>query len=718
MRTASPSAADRLCIAAAASANIETSNWQGASCGDGEGENSKPMVTAEQTRDSALRSAIKYRPDIDGLRAVAVTSVVAYHCGLGWFRGGFVGVDIFFVISGYLIGSLVYKEIRGRSFRIAKFYGRRAKRILPALFGVLMFSYIAAMFLLSPLEMKDFARAALATITSSSNILYWLKSGYFAANSDQNPLLMTWSLGVEEQFYVIFPLLMLLLRRLPQRVLFTIISGLALLSLVLSILGTPIKPDATFYLLPTRAWELAAGILPAMLEANRSHTSSRLPAVAMHGFSLVGLALMGVAIFTFNTSTPFPGYAALLPVVGAVLIIAARQGIVNRLLAWQPIVFVGLISYSWYLWHWPLLSFARICSDSGISTVVAITLALVSFACAVLSWRFIEQPFRKSTTPTPLLLKRYAVVAVAMMVPAVLFGITHGLPQRNRSVQQMEIVGEPLRHDVCVAPYGASHPILAPPCVPLGQGRAVAVIGDSHAAALADGFRPIAAQQGYRLLELTKGSCPALQGVSASSIHHPTHDRECAKFNREVIAYLLREPSIDAVVIAGVWSGYLHDGKERFTLVAGDEDASGASAARSGPLLEQGLNAEIDQLEQMGKVVYLFQDNNSFSFDPMRHMRTHLIAPRRFMARLVAASTLRWSDGVAPPSGYPEDAEARRLVAVVSKAHPEVHLVDPQDALCSAVGCRFALGNQSLFVDTHHLSSLGAQTALSELRLP
>ena len=601
---------------------------QRASCGEGR-ENSKPMVTAEQTRDSALHSAIKYRPDIDGLRAVAVTSVVAYHCGLGWFRGGFVGVDIFFVISGYLIGSLVYKEIRGRSFRIAKFYGRRAKRILPALFGVLMFSYIAAMFLLSPLEMKDFARAALATIASSSNILYWLKSGYFAANSDQNPLLMTWSLGVEEQFYVIFPLLMLLLRRLPQRVLFTIISGLALLSLVLSILGTPIKPDATFYLLPTRAWELAAGILLAMLEANRTHTSSRLPAVAMHAVSLAGLALMVVAIFTFNTSTPFPGYAALLPVVGAVLIIAARQGIVNRLLAWQPIVFVGLISYSWYLWHWPLLSFARICSDSGISTRVAITLALVSFACAVLSWKFIEQPFRKSATPTPLLLKRYATVAVAMMIPAVVFGITHGLPQRNRSVQQMEMVGEPLRHDVCVAAYGVSHPVLVPPCVAPGQGRAVAIIGDSHAAALAEGLRSIAAQQGYQLVELTKASCPALQGVRAFSIHHPGHDRQCTEFNREVMAYLLHEPRIDAVAIAGVWSGYLYDGKERFTLLPGNEDASDASVARSGPLLEQGLNAEIDQLEQMGKVVYLFQDNNSFSFDPMRASAGSLLPERQ-----------------------------------------------------------------------------------------
>jgi peptidoglycan/LPS O-acetylase OafA/YrhL len=661
---------------------------------------------------------IKYRPDVDGLRAVAVGSVVAYHCGLRWCSGGFVGVDIFFVISGYLIGSLVYKEIRGHSFRIAKFYERRAKRILPALFGVLTISYVAAMLLLSPSEMKDFAESAIATIASSSNILFWLKSGYFATGADQKPLLMTWSLGVEEQFYVVFPLLMLLLRKLSQRAQFTVVGGLALLSLVFCLRGTAINPNATFYLLPTRAWELAAGILLAMAESNRSHTSTRLPAVAMHAVGLAGLALIGVAIFSYDTFTPFPGYAAMLPVAGAVLVISARDGAVNRLLAWRPIVFVGLVSYSWYLWHWPVLSFARICSDSGISTAVAVVLALISFAFAVLSWRFVEQPFRKSTTPTYLLLKRYAVLAVAMMIPAILLRATNGLPQRNRAVQQLEMAAEPLHHDVCTAPYRVSHPMLGPPCVPPGQGRAVALIGDSHAAALASGLRAIAAQQGYRLVELTKSSCPALQGVVPYSIRHPGHQQQCGEFNRESMGYILRDPSIKVVVIAGLWFGYLTDGREMSSLLTEGSDPIVLPPARRDALLVQGLNAEIAQLEQKGKVVYLVQDNNSFRFDPMGHMLTRLIAPRRALARLLAPSTISWPDGVAPPTGSLEEAEARRLVALVGRAHPEVQVIDLEEKLCSAAGCRFALGNQTLFADFHHLSLLGAQIALSGLKLP
>jgi peptidoglycan/LPS O-acetylase OafA/YrhL len=661
---------------------------------------------------------MKYRPDMDGLRAVAVGSVVAYHCGLRSFSGGFAGVDIFFVISGYLIGSLVYKEIRGHSFRIAKFYERRAKRILPALFTVLMAGYLAALVLLSPAEMKDFAKFALATIASVSNIALWFKSGYFAAGSDQRPLLMTWSLGVEEQFYLVFPLLMLLIRRLRQRAQFAIVGGLALLSLVISIRAATINPDAAFYLLPMRAWELAAGILLAMAEANRSHISIKPPASAMHAVSLIGLALIGVAIFSFDAFTAFLGYAAMLPVAGAVLIIAARDGIVNRILAWRPIVFIGLVSYSWYLWHWPVLSLARICSDSGISTTVAVTLALISFALAVLSWKFVEQPFRNSTTPTNLLLKRYAALAAAMTIPALLFWAGNGLPQRNRQAQQMENTAEPFRHDACVMPYWVSHPTLGPPCVPSGQGRAVALIGDSHASALAGGLRSMAERQGYRLVELTKSVCPPLQGVVPYSIRYPGRDQECGEFNREAIGYILRDPSINVVVISGLWSAYLSDDAKQWKLLAESNQSPSLPPEQTDALFQRGLNAEIGQLEQTGKVIYLMQDNNSFQFDPMRHMRTRLIAPRRALARLLAPSTEDWPDGVAPPTGSPEEAEARRLVALVARAHPEVKVIDPEEMLCSTAGCRFALGNQTLFADSQHLSSLGAQIALTDIKLP
>jgi hypothetical protein len=365
-----------------------------------------------------------------------------------------------------------------------------------------------------------------------------------------------------------------------------------------------------------------------------------------------------------------------------------------------------------------VLSLARICSDSGISASVAVTLALISFVLAVLSWRFVEQPFRNSSTPTHLLLKRYAALAVAMTIPAILFWASGGLPQRNRQVQQMESSADPFRHDVCVMSYGVSHPMLRPPCVPSGQGRAVALIGDSHASALAGGLRPLAARQGYRLLEFTKSVCPPLQEVVPYSMRYPGREDECGEFNRETIGYILRDPSINVVVISGLWSAYLSDNARQWKLLAENNHGPGLPPEQPDALFQRGLNAEIGQLEQEGKIVYLLQDNNSFPFDPMRHMRTRLIAPRRALTRFFAPSTEDWPDGVAPPTGSPEEAEARRLVALVARAHPEVKVIDPEEKLCSTAGCRFALGNQTLFADSQHLSSLGAQIALSEMKLP
>lgn len=478
-----------------------------------------------------------HRNDIDGLRAIAITSVIAYHCGFRWAGGGYAGVDIFFVISGYLIGYLVYREIEAKTFSITRFYSRRAKRILPALFSVLIFSYVAGMLLLSPMEMQRFARSALAAVTSSANIFYWRTSGYFAPNSGQNPLLMTWSLGVEEQFYMLFPLLMLLLRKAPRRLLIGVLAAAGALSLAVSIVGTRSHPTAAFFLLPSRAWEIAAGVLLAVVESGPSVSSRRLAALPTHALSLVGLTCMLASVMWFKVSTPFPGYAALLPVAGAVMVIAARDGIANRILSLRPIAFVGLISYSWYLWHWPLLSFARICSVTSVPTSSLAAVALVAFVISIISWRFIEQPFRKSPAVGPLLLTRYALSALVIALPAIFLAASPVIAVSNRQrLRLLDRVGDSLRSDVCVAPYGSQAPDLTPPCAFRGSELAVALIGDSHAAALATEVRQIASRDGYRLMELTKSSCPALDGVTRNVIGHPLHDRQCSEFNRAVLS--------------------------------------------------------------------------------------------------------------------------------------------------------------------------------------
>jgi peptidoglycan/LPS O-acetylase OafA/YrhL len=676
------------------------------------------VVSPEQSIHSSPKG-FGHRRDIDGLRAVAIISVIAYHCGLRWVGGGFVGVDIFFVISGYLIGYLVYREIRENTFSITRFYSRRAKRILPALFVVLIFSYIAGMLLLSPMEMRRFAESALASITSSANIFYWRTAGYFAPHAEQNPLLMNWSLGVEEQFYLLFPPLMLLLRKASRRRLIVVLAAGGALSLVASIVSTRTTPTAAFYLLPSRAWELAAGVLLAVFESGPSAASRRLAALPAHALSLAGLACMLGAVVWFRTSTPFPGYAALLPVAGTVMVIAARDGIANRMLSIRPIAFVGLVSYSWYLWHWPLLSFARICSATSVPTPTLVAIALVAFGISVVSWRYIEQPFRTSSTAVPLLLMRYAASAAAVAIPAVFFAVSPAAAVTHRqSLTPLDAIGDSLRSDVCVATYGSRAPSLGPPCVPNDSGPAVALIGDSHAAALASEVRQIARQDGYRLMELTKSSCPPLGGVARNVVGHPLHEEQCSAFNRDVLGYITRNPSIRVVVMMAFWSAPFENEALGERYVLDGEEAGSVSPSQSRAHLRTGLNREIGALESAGKAVYLVQDSPSFDFDPVNELETQLIGPRRVVAHLVSGSSQIGATGIAAPRSDGATRDASQIVAEVGSATPEVHLIDPEQTLCSRFGCRFAVSEGSLYVDEQHLSPLGARLALSNLKLP
>jgi len=651
-----------------------------------------------------------YRADIDGLRAIAVLSVVAYHAGVPLFTGGFVGVDIFFVISGYLIGGIVEREMRAGVFSFTGFYARRARRLLPALAGVLLFGYGSAALLLAPSETLDYARSALATIFAVSNVLFWKGGGYFSLAAEHDPLLMTWSLGVEEQFYICFPIVLVLLFRLWRQHVYVALGVLSTMSLALSVWATHHTPTAAFYLLPARAWELGAGILLVL------RLPSRIGPVLADGQGIVGLALILLPIFGYNPHTPFPGLAAVPPVLGAVLLIAVPQSWVNRMvLASPPMVLLGLISYSWYLWHWPLLTFARVSAVHALGPAVGPAIAVLSAVAGYLSWRFIERPFRRERAPATIVVRRAAVVLVLLATPAVAMMMLKGWPQRfDPALYRLESRRQALVDDPCLGAYGAREPDQSTSCMPPNDGRpAVAVLGDSHAASLAPGLRAAADRDGRRLLQLTAVSCPAITGLSRFIPERPSHLADCAQFSRRAADLVFADPSIETVVLAGYWSAPLERDAlgERFV-------TDGAIPGRISPddsreNLVTMLGSLIGRLEAAGKRVVLVKDVPLFDFDPMNRRITELVPARRWLFEQFAGDR----DPATAPSAETLTNLADPLIDRVAAAHPEVPLVDPKAALCPAGRCRFADADDALYLDNQHLTAAGARFVVAALGL-
>lgn len=337
---------------------------------------------------------MRYRPEIDGLRAVAVIPVILFHAGFHIFKGGFVGVDIFFVISGYLITSIILAELKAGHFSIVGFYERRARRILPALFVVMAACLPAAWLWLLPQDMKNFSQSLVAVTGFFSNAFFWRTSGYFDADAALKPLLHTWSLAVEEQYYLFFPVLLLLMWRLGQRTIVAFLSVALGASLGLAQWGTHWTPDAAFYLLPMRGWELLVGSFVAFHLSGDARPAPREP--VNQAVSAIGFALLLAALCLFDETTPFPGFHALVPTVGAALVIVAAtpSTLVGRLLGHRLLVGIGLISYSAYLWHQPLLAFARHQSVDPPGRLACAALVLASLALAGVTWKYVETPFR------------------------------------------------------------------------------------------------------------------------------------------------------------------------------------------------------------------------------------------------------------------------------------------------------------------------------------
>jgi peptidoglycan/LPS O-acetylase OafA/YrhL len=497
---------------------------------------------------------VKHRTDIDGLRAIAVLPVVAFHVGFPYLKGGFVGVDVFFVISGYLIGSLILKEIGDQRFSFRNFYERRIRRIFPALFAMLALVTLACMAIFPPGNLVDYGRSVVATVFSVANVYFWSQSGYFV--NATKPLRHAWSLGIEEQFYVLLPPLLVFLNRYRLDTRRIVIGLIALVSLVWSAYGAFHDRTTTFYLLHTRAWELLLGVFLPLGLFPRFNTSLTRNLAAVVGFGLIAGSMCLLRGFV-----PFPGLAAIPPCLGAALILRAGEtggSVVGSVLSTPPARFFGLISYSLYLWHWPLIilqSISGITVPGGSEVLTNLAIVLASIALATLSWRFVEQPFRQGRDWLPR--RPLFAAAAAASIAAISVGgwliVSQGLPGRfsPSELRIMSYLGTKLgpsaRTGTCFLDdkYGFDRYSKSACLTPSATSKNYLLVGDSHAGALWHGLS--VALPGVNVMQANTTGCRPFIRQGRKS------PPRCAQVYQLVYGDFLLHHRVDKLVLAGNW---------------------------------------------------------------------------------------------------------------------------------------------------------------------
>lgn len=505
---------------------------------------------------------MKYRPEIDGLRAVAVIPVILFHAGFSLFQGGFVGVDVFFVISGYLITTIIIQETKKDSFTIAGFYERRARRILPALFLVLLVTIPFAWLWMWPSALRDFSKSLISVVTFVSNIFFWQERGYFDAVGELKPLLHTWSLAVEEQFYLVFPLVFAFIWRFGRRFSFAVIVIVGLASFGIAEWASVHRPGAAFYLIVTRAWELLIGVLAAMYLSERDATTQSPDGFSKQILATLGLGLIIFSIVAFDSLTPFPGVFALVPTVGAAMIILyAEQGtVVGRILSTKTLVGIGLISYSAYLWHQPLLAMARHRSIAEPSTLIVSIICVAIFPLSYLSWKFVEGPFRGKKRFTRRQIFTFSLVGSLLFLIVGILGVRFGeyarqLPPNVRWEdlgQKIETIGE-----ICVPAAVEGFPGITV-CYFGDQKaeRTVALYGDSHARMVSWQLDNDLATRGIRGVRVVIPDCETVPTVFERRIASATGRDRCGAGFRSALDFFDRNTS--DVVILSRWTYFMY----------------------------------------------------------------------------------------------------------------------------------------------------------------
>ena len=642
---------------------------------------------------TSLIQNFRYRPEIDGLRAVAVVTVVLFHARI-LFAGGFVGVDVFFVISGYLITSLIIRDLEQGTFTLTGFWERRARRILPAVCAVVFATLIAGGFLLLPADYLRLGKSVISQSFFAANIYYFRNTGYFAAGTEQLPLLQTWSLAVEEQFYWIVPLLLLGLFRFPalrrrRMLVLVLVIGGAVASFSAGVHALATQPAKAFYLLPGRAWELLLGAIVAIGPAAFLASKPKMRECACW----LGLTAIGVSCLAYSSRTPFPGLAALLPCLGAALIIWSNDSMtmsgtpptwLGRLMATRPLVFIGSVSYSFYLWHWPLFAFSRYWALNPLSLGFRWTIVATSFVLAVLSLRFIETPFRRKQVCKT----RKSIFALSGVSLAILFTaglgvlVSGGVPQRLPAKAAVLADGE---NDAPVVDDVTTDMIISGAISKFGartNDGAVDVLlwGDSHAQHFLPALEEACREKNLTGQIISYTSTMPLVGWSQRSRYGLNEESE--RWCVAVVDHVKRA-KIRNVIVAARWEDLERFQPQEFT---------------------EALERTISALRAAGARVYVMMQVPSHNASIPKVLVYSYLAHK---------ATDEWQ------STWQEHTQKHKVMYGIKNNSKEYGsaLVDPAPGFKPASGDRLLIeaNGRPLYRDTHHLTTYGSKLVITPL---
>lgn len=635
-----------------------------------------------------MSNIIKYRPDIDGLRAIAVLSVIVFHIWHDALPGGFIGVDVFFVISGYLISLQLYKEMQTNSFSITKFYERRIKRILPVFYVVVLLTVVVAQFIMVPFDAEKVGVSAIWALISSANVYFWLfqDNSYFAQSSDESPLLHLWSLGVEEQFYLLWPLLLLFLFKYKKPKLILIFAVcLTFFSLCLAEFSSKNFSDFSYYMLPTRMGEMLVGALAAywVFYGQAPVLTKKIAFL----FSLLGLLGLVFSIAFIDKSFVFPGFIVLIPILSTALIIYTGNfytGFVHRALSIKPLVFIGLISYSAYLWHWPILAFYRY-GNFEITLLSGCVILLITLLLAKLSHKFVEVPFRKVKLEFRTVLKWFVIIpSLVVFLFSFLVYRSHGFGIRylhedyKAAFYSMEeaVKGPHKSTSVCQFPLLIQENITEARCL-IGadsiEEPRILLLGDSNAGHLVGTFDVLGKDIGVSMRNIAISSCPPLL---YNAERYATRDKEaCANSIRVLMPYIT---NYDHLIISAAWTNYLSGKKD---------DAFWKDLT----LTLNKLSTSVKSITLVGKIPWVkgFKQGCALRQLSFYTMNCDLDIPHKQNKKLIDINN--------------------RLRAIAAN-YENINYYDFNDLLCHLTGCIWTNENKlPIYYDFSHLSYFGSE---------